>query len=120
MTSIHPTAVVAKDAQIAPDVVIGPYCVVAEGVTIGAATILEAHVVIYRGVQIGCTNRFFPNSVVGGPPQVLGLQPNAKMGGLVIGDRNVIRENVTIHPSKHEGQATTIGNDNLLMISSPF
>jgi UDP-N-acetylglucosamine acyltransferase len=118
MANIHPTAVVSKKAQIAPDVVIGPCCVVDEGVTIGAGTILDAHVIVYPGVQIGSGNRFFPNCVIGAPPQILGLQPNTKLGRLVVGDRNMIRESVTIHPSKYEGQATTIGNDNLLMISS--
>ena len=116
MAKIHPTAVVTKEAQLAPDVVIGPHCVVGEGVTIGAGTVLEAHVTIYGGVQIGSGNRFFPNGVIGGPPQILGLQPDTKTGCLIIGDRNVIRENVTIHPSRYEGRATTIGSDNLLMI----
>jgi UDP-N-acetylglucosamine acyltransferase len=118
MANIHPTAIVSKKAQLAPDVVIGPYCVVDEDVAIGAGTILEAHVIVYRGVQIGSGNRIFPNSVIGGVPQILGLQSNVKMGRLVIGDRNMIREGVTIHPSKYEGQATTIGNNNLLMIGT--
>lgn len=116
MANIHPTAVVSKKAQIAPDAVIGPYCVVEDGVTLGAGTILDAHVIVYAGVQIGSGNRFLPNCVIGGPPQILGLQSNAKLGRLVIGDRNMIREGVTVHPSKYEGRATTIGNDNLLMI----
>jgi UDP-N-acetylglucosamine acyltransferase len=116
MANIHPTAVVSKKAQIAPDVTIGPCCVVEDGVTIGAGTILEAHVIVYPGVQIGSGNRFFPNSVIGGPPQILGLQPDTKLGRLVIGDRNMIREGVTIHPSKYEGHVTSIGSDNLLMV----
>jgi UDP-N-acetylglucosamine acyltransferase len=118
MANIHPTAVISKKAQLAPDVVIGPYCVVEEGVTLGAGTILESHVTIYGGVQIGKGNWFFPNCVIGAAPQILGLQPNTKTGRLIIGDRNMIREGVTIHPSKYEGQATTIGSDNLLMIGS--
>jgi UDP-N-acetylglucosamine acyltransferase len=108
---------VSKKAQIAPDVVIGPYCVVEDGVTVGAGTILASHVIVHKNVQLGSGNQLFPNSVIGGPPQVLGLRPDTKLGGLVIGDRNVIREGVTINPSKYEGQATTIGSDNLLMIN---
>jgi UDP-N-acetylglucosamine acyltransferase len=118
MTNIHPTATVSKKAQLAPDVVVGPYCVIGDGVVIGAGTIIEAHVIIYGGVRIGAGNRFFPNSIIGGPPQILGLQSNTKTGGLVIGDRNMIREQVTIHPSKYEGKNTTIGSDNLIMINS--
>ena len=118
MANIHPTAIVSKTAEIAPDVVVGPYCVIGDGVKIGAGTILEAQVIIYGGVRIGAGNRLFPNSVIGGPPQILGLRPDTKMGGLIIGDRNMIREGVTIHPSKYEGKFTTIGSDNLLMIGS--
>jgi UDP-N-acetylglucosamine acyltransferase len=118
MANIHPTSIVSKTAEIGPDVVIGPYCVIGDGVKLGAGTILDAQVIIYAGVQIGKGNRFFPNSVIGAQPQVLGAGPDARMGGLIIGDGNVIREGVTIHPSRHEGKLTTVGNDNLFMIGS--
>jgi len=118
MANIHPTAVVEGDMQLAEDVVIGPYCVVGGGVSIGAGTVLDARVVLTGNTKIGRQNRFYPNSIIGGCPQVLGMEPGSKMGGLVIGDRNTIRENVTIHTSRHEGKATRIGNDNLLMVGS--
>ncbi len=118
MAKVHPTAVVDKDVQLAEDVVIGPYCVVGAGVSIGAGTVLDARVVITGHTTVGRQNHFFPNAVVGCCPQILGIDPEAHLGGLVIGDRNAIRENVTIHPSKHEGTATQIGSDNLLMVGS--
>ena len=118
MARIHPTAVVDKDVQLDEDVVIGPYCTVGSGVSIGAATILDARVVITGHTTIGRENRFYPNSLIGCPPQILGVSPEDQMGELVIGDRNVIRENVTIHLSKHKGAATRIGSDNLLMVGS--
>lgn len=118
MAKIHPTAVVDKDVQLAEDVEIGPYCVVSGGVEIGPGTILDARVVITGSVRIGRENRFYPNCVIGCCPQVLGMDQNSKMGSIVIGDRNAIRENVTIHPSRYEGRATQVGSDILLMVGA--
>ncbi len=118
MTTVHSTAILGKNVQLDEDVVIGPYCVIGDNVSIGAGTILYAHVVIANNVRIGRGNHLYPNCAIGCCPQVLGLTPNAVMGGLVIGDRNMIRENVTIHPSRHEGAATRIGSDILLMVGS--
>ncbi len=116
MIEIHPSAVVDKDAELGADVRIGPNCVIESGVCIGSGTVLDANVVIGRGVRMGRDNHFHANCVVGGRPQVLGLGDDVKLGGLVIGDRNVIREQVTIHPSMYPDKSTRIGNDNLLMI----
>jgi UDP-N-acetylglucosamine acyltransferase len=116
MVKIHPSAVIHKDAQLAKDVVIGPNCVIDSRVSIGAGTVLDANVVIGKDVSIGKNNHFFANCAIGGQPQILGLSPQKEIGGLVIGDRNIIREQVTIHPSIHKGHFTKIGNDNLLMI----
>lgn len=116
MIKIHPSAVVAKETQLAEGVTIGPNCVIGSSVSIGANTTLDANVVICKNVRIGENNHFFANSVIGGMPQILGLDPNAEIGGLVIGDRNIFREQVTIHPSVNKGKSTQVGSDNLLMI----
>lgn len=116
MSRIHPTAVIDKGAIIAKDAIIGPNCVIDSGVSIGSGTVLDANVVIGKDVEIGKNNHFFANCVVGGRPQILGLSPDAKLGGLVIGDGNTIREQVTIHPSVYEDKFTKVGNDNLFMI----
>jgi len=116
MTQVHHSAVVHKDTQLADSVIIGPNCVIESGVSIGADTILDANVVIGKKVKIGCGNHFFANCVIGGRPQILGLAPDKPIGALVIGDRNIIREQVTIHPSIDQDKWTTVGNDNLLMI----
>jgi UDP-N-acetylglucosamine acyltransferase len=118
MANIHPTAVIGRNVQLGDDVVVGPYCVVGDDVSIGAGTILETHVVIAARVRIGRQNRLYPNCVIGACPQVLGLTPESPLGGLVIGDRNTIRENTTIHPSKYKDGTTQIGSDNLFMINS--
>lgn len=116
MIKVHSSAVVANDAQLAEGVTIGPNCVIDSSVSIGSGTVLNANVVIGKNVKIGKNNHLFANCVIGGSPQILGLGPDAEIGGLLIGDRNIFREQVTVHPSAEKGKFTTIGSDNLLMI----
>ena len=120
MNRIHQSAVIHKDAQLAEDVTIGPNCVIASGVSIGSGTILEENVVIKRNVKIGENNHFFANCVIGGWPQSLRLKSEAEVGQLVIGDRNFIHEQVTIHPGSHPDSVTKVGNDNFFMVGSHF
>ena len=118
MIHVHPSAVVHKDTRLAEGVTIGPNCVIESGVSIGAGTVLDANVVIGKNVKIGQKNHFFANCSIGGQPQVLGLNSDTEAGGLLIGDSNIIREQVTIHPSIHQDGLTKIGNDNLFMIGA--
>jgi len=116
MIKVHPSAVVANQAQLGEDVTIGPNCVIDSMVSIGAGTVIDANVVICKNVKIGKNNHFFANCVIGGMPQILGLGPDDEIGGLLIGDRNIFREQVTIHLSARRGEIAKVGNDNLLMV----
>ncbi|MHC4475889.1 MAG: acyl-ACP--UDP-N-acetylglucosamine O-acyltransferase [Planctomycetota bacterium] len=116
MTKVHASAVVDKETKLGDGVAIGPNCVIERGVAIGSGTVLDANVVIGENVEIGRDNHLSANCVIGGRPQVLGLSADTQSGGLVVGDRNTFREQVTIHTSMYEGQRTKIGNENLLMI----
>jgi UDP-N-acetylglucosamine acyltransferase len=116
MVQVHRSAVVHKDSQLSDSVTIGPNCVIDSGVSIGAGTVLDANVVISKNVKIGQNNHFFPNCAIGGWPQVLGLSADEEIGGLVIGNNNIVREQVTINPSIYRGEFTKIGSDNLFMI----
>jgi len=118
MIKVHPSTVVAKDARLGEGVTIGTNCVIDERVSIGAGTAIGANVVVSKDVKIGQNNRLFANCVIGGKPQILGLDEDDEIGGVVIGDNNILREQVTIHPSMHPGQTTKIGSDNLLMIGT--
>jgi len=113
---IHPSAVIHKDAQLADGVIIGPNCVVESGVSIGKGTVLEANVVIDKNVRIGRKNHFFSNCVIGCQPQMLRLSSEAEIGSLVIGDGNVIHEQVTIHSSINPDALTKVGDDNFFMV----
>lgn len=116
MIQVHPSAVVERGVRLGDGVRIGPNCVIESGVSISDGTILDANVVIGPDVRIGQKNHFFANCAIGAKPQILGLSPDDDIGGLLIGDGNDIREQVTIHPSIYPGKFTKIGNDNLLMI----
>lgn len=116
MKQIHPTAVIEDGAILEDEVMIGPNCFIGSGSCLGQGCVLEANVVINQNVRIGKDNHFFSNCVIGGIPQILNFNSDTKLGGLVIGDNNTIREQVTIHPSMHHDGKTKIGNNNLLMI----
>ena len=118
MTEIHPSAVVHGDAELDDGVTIGPNCVICSGASIGSGTVLDANVVIEKNVKIGENNRFFSNSVIGAWPQILGLTEESDIGGLVIGDGNILHEQVTIHSSMHPDRVTRIGNENFLMVGA--
>jgi UDP-N-acetylglucosamine acyltransferase len=112
MSKIHPTAIVAGGAILADDVEIGPYCIIGESVTLGARTQLLSHVVVDGVTRIGEDCTVHPFASLGGPPQ------HAAHAGepmrLEIGDRNLIRENVTMNTGTPFGRGvTTVGSDGI-------
>lgn len=113
---IHPTAVINNQAQLHPTVRVEPYAVIGNKVTIGANTVVGSHAIIDGLTEIGRDNQIFPGAAIGLEPQDLKYQgANSRV---IIGDRNRIREYVTINRATNEGEATVIGNDNLLMAYS--
>ncbi|MBP8305211.1 MAG: acyl-ACP--UDP-N-acetylglucosamine O-acyltransferase [Phycisphaerae bacterium] len=118
MAKIHPTAVVDKGAVLDPTVVVGPHCVIGKGVQIGAGTVLGAQVVIEEGVLLGRNNHVRAHCAIGGRPQILSLGREAPVGGVIIGDHNVLGEQVTIHCSPVPGRVTRMGSHNFLMVGS--
>ena len=114
---IHRTALVDPEAKIGRDVQIGPFCIVESGATIGDGTILEARVTIKRGSVIGKNNHIFEGTVIGGFPQCIGLSEE-DCGGVIIGDGNSIRENVTIHRSMRPTDSTIVGDDCMIMVNA--
>ena len=111
---IHETAIIDDSAVIANNVQIGPYSVIGAEVEIGAGTVIGPHVVIKGPTQIGKDNRIFQFSSIGEDPQ--DLKFHGEQSRLVIGDRNTIRECVTMHRGTEEDSSLTqIGNDNLFM-----
>src|SRR5580658_2953866 len=111
---VHPTAIVSSAARIAETAEIGPYCIIGAEVEIGAGTRLMAHVYVEGPLRTGEDNVFFPYSTVGVASQ--DLKYTGERAETRIGNRNKIREFVSIHRgTQGGGLVTAIGDDNLLM-----
>ncbi|MCW4453320.1 acyl-ACP--UDP-N-acetylglucosamine O-acyltransferase [Flavobacterium sp. MXW15] len=111
---IHPTAVVDPSAKLAADVRVGAFSLIGADVEIGEGTVVGPHCSIHGPTRIGRGNRFIGHAAIGGEPQ------DKKFAGerteLVIGDRNVIREFVTINRGTGGGGGiTTVGDDNWML-----
>lgn len=110
---IHPTAVIHPKAQLDPSVKVGPYAVIDEAVVIGPGCVIGPHVYLTGHTTIGADNRVHAGCVVGNAPQDLKYKGDPTH--LRIGDRNTIREHVTINRSTSMDGVTVVGSDNLLM-----
>lgn len=109
-TSISNLAVVDPRAEIGPDVEIGPFCVIGPLARIGRGTKLHNNVSLLGSVEIGEDNLIFPNAVIGGDPQDVSYR--GTVTHVQIGDRNIIRECVTINrASEKEDGYTRVGSD---------
>jgi UDP-N-acetylglucosamine acyltransferase len=117
MTQIHPTAIVSPGAQLGQDVEIGAFCTVGPKVQLGDGVRLVSHVVIEGATQIGAGSTVYPFAVLGGAPQHLAHKGEDTR--LVIGERNIIREHVTMHTGTVGGGGVTkVGSDSLYMVGA--
>ncbi|MBN1468160.1 MAG: acyl-ACP--UDP-N-acetylglucosamine O-acyltransferase [Fusobacteriaceae bacterium] len=113
MSNIHETAIIYDGAEIAEDVIIGPYSIIGPQVKIGKGTIVESHVVIDGETVIGENNKIFSFASVGKESQDLKYKGEATR--TIIGNNNKIREFVTIHRGTTQNWETKIGDNNLIM-----
>lgn len=110
---IHRTAIVHPDAHLEVDVQIGAYSVIGPGVSVGKGTVIGDHVVVASNTKLGQDNKVYSHAVIGSDAQDLSYQGQASH--LVIGDRNIIREYVTINRGAHGEALTLVGSDCMLM-----
>jgi UDP-N-acetylglucosamine acyltransferase len=114
MASVHPTALVDPAAELAADASVGPYAIVGPKVRVGAGTTIGAHCVIEGRTTIGRDNRIFQFCSLGAVPQ--DKKYAGEDTGLVIGDRNTIREFCTFNLGTAQDVGTTrVGDDNWIM-----
>lgn len=114
---IHPTAIVADGADLAPGVRIGPYCVVGERAVLGDGVELKSHVVIEGSTTLGPGTVVYPFTTLGGPPQHLRYEGEDTQ--LIVGENCVIREQVSIHKGTELGGGkTVIGANSFVMAAS--
>jgi len=112
-TFVHPTAIVHPEAEIGSGVSIGPFSMIEANVVIGDGTTVGARVTIEGHTTLGQDNQIFTGAVIGSM-----TQDKKYRGGITylkIGDRNKIREYVTVNPGTDDGSETVIGDDNLIM-----
>ena len=115
--AVHPSAVIESGAEIDPSAEIGPFCLVGPHARIGPGSRLVHSVTVLGRTTIGAENTFHPYAVIGGDPQDLKYKGEDSL--TIIGDRNVIRESVTIHKGTTTGAGETrIGNRNYVMAGS--
>lgn len=113
---IHPGAVIEKGAQIGTNVRIGPFCHIGPEVILHDGVHLHSHVVVSGQTEIGAKTEVHPFAVLGGIPQ--DLKFDGETTRLIIGERNRIREHVTMNTGTAGGGGVTcVGDDGLFMAS---
>jgi UDP-N-acetylglucosamine acyltransferase len=112
---IHPTSVIDPTAQIERNVSIGPHCYVGPRAVLGDDCVLHNNVTIWANAVCGAGNVFFPTAVIGASPQDLKYK-----GGdtrVEIGDKNIFREQVTVHAGTEVGGGVTcVGSHNCFLV----
>ncbi len=107
------TAIVSPGARLGAGVEVGPFAIIEGGAVVGEECEIRAHAVVKGGVTLGRANRVHEGAVLGGEPQDLSF-PGGETG-VVLGERNIVREGVTIHRATRPGSATIVGDDCFLM-----
>ena len=113
MSEISPRAEVSPKAKIGNNCKIYPFSYIEDDVVIGDDCIVYPFTSILNGTRMGNGNKVFQGAVLGALPQDFSFRGEESL--LIIGDNNIIRENVVVNRATHEGASTVIGNDNFLM-----
>lgn len=116
MSQIHPAAAVSSKAELAEDVIVGPFAIVEDDVVIGPGSHVGSSALIGSGARLGSNVRVHHGAVVGTVPQDLKFA--GEKSTAVIGDNTVIREYATVNRGTAERGVTTIGKNCLLMAYS--
>ena len=113
-TLIHPTAIIEPGAKLGENVRVGAYSIIGQHVVVGDNCVIHPHVIISGHTTIGAGTQIYPFSSIGSAPQ--DLKYHGEASRLIIGERNVIREHVTMNPgTEGGGMETKIGNGGLFM-----
>jgi UDP-N-acetylglucosamine acyltransferase len=111
---IHPTAFIAASAKLGRDVIVGPFAVIGDEVELGEGCIIHHHAVLQGPSRFGAANVFHPFCVIGGDPQDYTFA--GERTELLVGDKNIFREYVTVSRGTRKGGAITrIGSENFFL-----
>lgn len=116
-TTIHPTAIVSPEAQLADGVDIGPYCIISGKVTLAEGVRLISHVNISGPVNIGARTILYPGCCVGFPGQDYKFKLGDPTAGVTVGEDTILREHVTLHAATKLDKPTRIGNKVMMMVA---
>ena len=111
--TVHPSAVVAWDAELGEGVVVGPFVVIEAGVVVGPNTVLGTGTVLHAGTRVGAGCRLGPYAVVGGTPMDTAFRGEPSFA--VLEDNVTLREFATVHRATGEGLGTRVGAGTLVM-----
>ena len=112
-SEISPRAEVSPKAKIGDNCKIFPFVYIEDDVVIGDNCILFPFVSVLNGTRMGRNNKIHQGSVIAALPQ--DFEFRGEKSECILGDNNIIRENVVINRATHQGCQTVIGNDNFLM-----
>ena len=115
-SEISPKAEVSPKAKIGDNVKIFPFAYIEDDVEIGDGCVIFPFVSILNGTRMGKNNKVHQGAVIGALPQ--DFEFRGEKSECILGDNNIIRENVVINRATHTGGQTVIGNDNFLMEGS--
>jgi len=105
---IHPTAIIDPGAELADNLVVGPYCVINAGVKLGRGCRLHNNVTIEGPTEIGEDNEFYSYASIGQRTQ--DLKYDGEPTYLKIGSGNTFREFVTVNRATSAGNSTIVGS----------
>ena len=111
--NISPQAVVSPKAKIGQNVTIFPFAYIEDDVVIGDDCVIYPYVSVMNGTRMGSGNKIHQNTVLGAIPQDFNYRGDATT--LVIGNNNIIRENVVINRATFADDETRIGDSNFIM-----
>jgi UDP-N-acetylglucosamine acyltransferase len=109
---ISPLAFVSPEAKIGENVTIHPFAYIDKDVVIGDGCEIMPYASIMKGARLGKNNRVFQNAVISAEPQDFHYKGEDSL--TIVGDNNVIRENVVINRGSNAQESTTIGNGNFI------
>ena len=110
---IHPTAIIASDAELASDVEVGAYAIIGENCKVASGCVISPRATLERNVLLGQHVKVGIGTILGGPPQ--DLKYAGEETTVEIGDGTVIREYTTINRGTAHSFKTTVGRNCLLM-----
>ncbi|CAK7191879.1 Acyl-[acyl-carrier-protein]--UDP-N-acetylglucosamine O-acyltransferase [Commensalibacter sp. Nvir] len=113
---IHPSAIIHPNAQLENNVFVGPWCMIGENVVIKEGVKLIANVIVEGHTILGKNSIYYPYTTIGLAPQ--DLKYEGEPTRCIIGDRSIVREQVTIHRGTGSSGITQIGTDCLIMVNT--